>query len=412
MLETVSVPEQFEPLFQKAQEYVHNFFQQKEDDPSKGTIELFGQRYILVRAASMSVDFFETIKGLYQDFGDEEAIMVTRSLLFDIAHAIGKMDARNFHVQMKVEDPIEKLSAGPIHFAYSGWAYVEIHPDSRPSPDENFYLIYDHPFSFESDAWLSANKKSDFPVCVMNAGYSSGWCEESFDIKLTATEIMCKAKGDEACRFIMAPPSRIEAHIQEYINTTEGMARKITEYQIPGFFEVQQMKEKLKKSEARFRDITLSMADWIWEVNAKGEYTYCSQSVQDILGYELEDILGRTPFHFMPEDEADRLGALFEGIVRDKAPIKDLENWNLTRDGERICLITNGVPIIDQNGELVGYRGVDKDITERKQAEEELDRKVRELEQFNKLAIDRELKMIELKEEIQRLKLKLDGVDK
>ena len=53
MLSTVSVPEQFRPLFEKAQEYVKEYFGLKKEDPSKGTIEIFGQRYILIRAASM-----------------------------------------------------------------------------------------------------------------------------------------------------------------------------------------------------------------------------------------------------------------------------------------------------------------------------------------------------------------------
>jgi len=59
-------------------------------------------------------------------------------------------------------------------------------------------------------------------------------------------------------------------------------------------------------------------------------------------------------------------------ISREKEPIKDLENWNLTKDGKRVCLLTNGVPILDEQGKLKGYRGVDKDITERVQAEEAL----------------------------------------
>ena len=260
MLNTVKVPEPFEPLFQKAQEYVSRYFSEKLEFPSKGTIELFGQRYILVRAASMSVDFFETVKNLYRDFGDEEAVVVARSLLFDIAHAIGKMDARNFHRRMEVTDPIEKLSAGPIHFAYSGWAFVDIFPESVPSPDENYYLIYDHPFSFESDAWLKEGKQADFPVCVMNAGYTSGWCEESFGVELTASEIMCKAKGDDHCRFIMAPPSRIEGHIQRYIEEKPELAPRITKYKIPGFFERQKLEEELRweRDKARMAEEALS----------------------------------------------------------------------------------------------------------------------------------------------------------
>jgi hypothetical protein len=48
-----------------------------------------------------------------------------------------------------------------------------------PSPDENFYLKHHHPYSFEADSRIRSKEKTDFPVCSMNAGYSSGWCEES-----------------------------------------------------------------------------------------------------------------------------------------------------------------------------------------------------------------------------------------
>jgi PAS domain S-box-containing protein len=270
MLTAVKVPKQFEPIFLKAQEYVSKYFKEKLEEPSKGTIEIFGQRYIMIRAASMSVDFFETVKNLYKDKGDEEALNVARSLLFDIAHAIGKEDARNFHKKMKLKDPVEKLSAGPVHFSHSGWAFVDIFPESKPTPDQNYFLIYDHPFSFESDAWIKSGKKSDFPVCVMNAGYSSGWCEESFGITLVASEIMCRAKGDEACRFIMAPPSKIEEHIKEYIKGKPNLAKKVTKYEIPGFFKRKLIEEKLQKAndelETRIQERTKEL---IQEINER-----------------------------------------------------------------------------------------------------------------------------------------------
>jgi len=52
--------------------------------------------------------------------------------------------------------------------------------------------------------------------------------------------------------------------------------------------------------------------------------------------------------------------------------VKDLENWKVSRKGEMICMLTNGVPILTETGEFMGYRGVDKDITERKRSEEVL----------------------------------------
>ena len=255
MLDTVKVPEEFEPIFQKAQEYVSRYFDEKKQDPTKGTIEIFGERYILVRAASMSLDFFDTVKDLYRGTGEEEAINVARSFLFDIAHAIGKADAVNFHNKMNLKTPVEKLSAGPVHFSHSGWAFVDISPESRPSPDENYYLLYDHPFSFEADAWKKAGRKSDFPVCVMNAGYSSGWCAESFGIPLVTAEILCTAKGDECCCFIMAHPSKIEDHIREYLKKAEPeLAKQVTKYEIPGFFKRKQIEDEQKRAEEELKE--------------------------------------------------------------------------------------------------------------------------------------------------------------
>ncbi|RLF92898.1 hypothetical protein DRN45_06485, partial [Thermococci archaeon] len=136
--------------------------------------------------------------------------------------------------------------------------------------------------------------------------------------------------------------------------------------------EVKKAEEKLKESEKRFRDVALSSADWIWEVDKNGRYTFASGKVKQILGYDPEEIIGKTPLELMPKEEAERIGKILEKFVSEKKPIVDLENWNLTKKGEKICLLTNGIPIIDEKGGLLGYRGVDKDITERKKAEEGL----------------------------------------
>ncbi|MCC6837577.1 MAG: XylR N-terminal domain-containing protein, partial [Bacteroidia bacterium] len=207
---TVSVPDNVKPLFDKAQEVVGEYFKNLKMEPNKGTIEINDQRYVLVRASALSTDFLNTIQLLYADRGEKEALSIGKNFLFDIAHVIGINDAVNFHTKMNLTDPISKLSAGPVHFAYSGWAYVDILPESNPSPDDGFYMIYDHPFSFEADSWIRSGKKANTPVCIMNAGYSSGWCEQSFGMPLTAVEVTCKAKGDDMCRFIMSPPHKIE----------------------------------------------------------------------------------------------------------------------------------------------------------------------------------------------------------
>ncbi|MEW5900818.1 MAG: PAS domain S-box protein, partial [Acidobacteriota bacterium] len=143
--------------------------------------------------------------------------------------------------------------------------------------------------------------------------------------------------------------------------------------------------EELKRSEKRFQGIALSSADWIWEVDKNSVYTFASGKVKQILGYESEEIIGKTPFDLMPRTEAARVGHLFRQLATDKKPLIDLENWNLTKDGRMVCLLTNGLPILDGNGELLGYRGMDKDITERKNAETRIVKQTMLLEGINRI---------------------------
>ena len=144
--------------------------------------------------------------------------------------------------------------------------------------------------------------------------------------------------------------------------------------------ERKQVEQALKENEERLRDILFSTADWVWEVDENGVYTYSSQKGFDLFGSPPESVIGKTPFDFMPPDEARRIAAIFAEIAAHKAPIKDLENWNITKTGEKICILTNGVPILDGQGNLKGYRGVDKDITEHKKAEEQIRRSLQEKE--------------------------------
>ncbi|MGV6860776.1 MAG: histidine kinase dimerization/phosphoacceptor domain -containing protein [Putridiphycobacter sp.] len=240
---TVNTPPNFKAIFDVAEGLVGNYFSKLQMEPSKGSISIDGERYVLMRASSLSFDFLNKIKDLYADKGEKEAIRIGQNFLFDISHVIGLEDAKVFHQKMNLKDPISKLSAGPVHFAYSGWAFVDI-IDSNPTPDENYYLKYNHPYSFEAQSWLVKGIKSTVPVCTMNSGYSSGWCEESFGIPLTTVEISCKAKGDDTCTFIMAPPHKIQGYLdKENIDSDTKV-----DYEIPLFFERKKAEQVLLKS--------------------------------------------------------------------------------------------------------------------------------------------------------------------
>jgi len=130
--------------------------------------------------------------------------------------------------------------------------------------------------------------------------------------------------------------------------------------------------EALRASEQRFRSLVETTSDWIWEVDRNGVYAYVSPKIKDILGYEPQEVVGKTPFDLMDPSEAKRVGAIFSDIVRAGESFSSLENTNTHKDGRKVVLETSGVPIFDGSGSLSGYRGIDRDITKRKQAEKTL----------------------------------------
>lgn len=260
---SVKVPAEFLPLFQKAEENVKQYFSHISLNPSQGTIEISNERYVLIRASALSKDFLGSILSLYADRGENEAFGIGRNFLFDIAHALGINDAKAFHAQMNVTDPLSKLSAGPIHFAYTGWAFVDILPESHPTPDDDYYLAYHHPFSFEADSWIRSGEKAKSPVCIMSTGYSSGWCEESFGIPLTAVEVTCRAKGDEHCTFIMSPPHKIEEHIQQFAKTHRKHRIGKTPPEIPTFFVRKTMEEQMEKARQLAEESSKAKSDFV-----------------------------------------------------------------------------------------------------------------------------------------------------
>ena len=121
-----------------------------------------------------------------------------------------------------------------------------------------------------------------------------------------------------------------------------------------GIAERKQVEAELRKSEERYRALVETTSDWVWEVDADAKYTYAASKVQKILGYSPEEVLGRTPFELMPEDEAHRVGAIFADIAADRRSFSGLINANLHRNGQLVILETSGVPIlVSMGGSLV-----------------------------------------------------------
>lgn len=129
----------------------------------------------------------------------------------------------------------------------------------------------------------------------------------------------------------------------------------------------------LRENEERFRQITESAGEWIWEVDADGLYTFSSPVIEKLLGYTLEELVGEKCFYdlFVPENRKEMKEIVLEIFVQKKSFDK-LEIVNLHKNGSVKILETSGLPIVDEKGNLKGYRGTNTDVSDRKRAEEML----------------------------------------
>jgi PAS domain S-box-containing protein len=132
--------------------------------------------------------------------------------------------------------------------------------------------------------------------------------------------------------------------------------------------------ESLQESEERFRQVAAMTGEWIWEQDLSGRYIYSSSVVKDILGYTLEEVLGKHYSDLFTREQRESVAAGFPGSADSKDRFFRLMNRYRHKDGHEIITESTGEPVLDAQGELIKWRGVDRDITERKKAEEELNR--------------------------------------
>jgi PAS domain S-box-containing protein len=120
-----------------------------------------------------------------------------------------------------------------------------------------------------------------------------------------------------------------------------------------------------------------------------------------------EDLIGKDDFQMGWREQADIYRADDKEVMRSRKEKLNFVEPQTTPSGDRIWLKTSKVPLIDPEGNEIGILGTYDDITERKNLEDELQRRLNEMEIFYKASVGREERIIELKQEVERLKDKL-----
>jgi hypothetical protein len=210
MLKSVRVPEGFVPPFERAETFVEKLFDDFKRRPEEGTLHVGGERYVLMRAESLYLTWFEALAAT---FGDEAAA----EFVYNTAREIGRSDSAAFSTRLGLTDGLDRLSSGPVHFAHAGWALVDILGDSRPATDDNYFFHYYHPNTFESEVVVRRGKKLDRCGCLFSAGYSAGWCSDAFRVEVHGREIRCVGRGDAKCEFIMAMSHKLDEYEKQVL---------------------------------------------------------------------------------------------------------------------------------------------------------------------------------------------------
>jgi PAS domain S-box-containing protein len=147
-----------------------------------------------------------------------------------------------------------------------------------------------------------------------------------------------------------------------------GMARDITERK--------QAEEELRESEEKYRNILENIEDGYFEVDLAGNFTFFNPSLCHILGYPREEMPGMNNRAFMDAENAKKIFQVFNEVYVTGIPRKGFEWETIRKDGAR-TYIEVSVSLIARPGEKpTGFRGIARDVTERKKAEGKLQQTV------------------------------------
>jgi len=145
------------------------------------------------------------------------------------------------------------------------------------------------------------------------------------------------------------------------------------------FLERENLLTSLAQSTERFRNLLETTSDWVWETNVNGRYTYASPQLEKLLAYRPDEILGKTLMDLATPRTREAIRDEYLQLLAAERPYMGFECTCLGKNGQVVVLENNAVPYFDGQKTLSGYRGIARDITERKKAMETLKKKRDEL---------------------------------
>ncbi|MCK5741773.1 MAG: helix-turn-helix transcriptional regulator, partial [Chlorobi bacterium] len=153
--------------------------------------------------------------------------------------------------------------------------------------------------------------------------------------------------------------------------------------------------EKNKKNEDEFRSLVENSSDIIWTVDREARYTYISPRIKEILGFTPSELIGKTPFDLIADkSKALEQAMIFKNFVLRQQKVKGVVSELAGKDGRHIIMENNAEPVFDNNNNLLGYRGIARDITDRIKLDTAADKLTFTREIINKVDSEFPLKVL------------------
>ena len=221
---------------------------------------------------------------------------------------------------------------------------------------------------FESESGYSRRE------VIGKSGFQLGWFPAG-TLKFLAERMVARLGGSPAQHWETQFKCKDERWI--WIDLEAKVLRR---HGVPIGFEIiatniterKQAEEALRQSEERYRTILEEMGDGYFETDLAGNLTFVNDALIRLSGYSREEMIGMNFRAFTPEEKVKPVFEAYNRMYRTGEPLYDLPTEVVRKDGGRRFAETSAFPIRNDRGEIVGFRGVRRDITARKQMEEAL----------------------------------------
>jgi PAS domain S-box-containing protein len=282
-----------------------------------------------------------------------------------LIHSIAEYDQENNKVfgiihditdQRKIEDALKKSEENFRMLAENARDFILVH-------DLKGQIIYANPMAEKYIGHSNVENKGlnvmdfvpseEISQLLKRFNQRSEGAQDQFLYEVSVV----KSNGEKAPVEISSSPIIKDGKIQSILLVVRDIADR------------KSYEKALKESEIKYKNLVEDINDLVWEVDTEDRFTFVNSRSEDFLGLEPEEVIGSKCSDYLKESDKQRYKETFLRTYRDHSPYKQSVFTYIRSDGSESIWESSGKPIFNDENVFMGFRGISRDITERKQAE-------------------------------------------